>query len=197
MTESLGPEPLQILGQWYREAAALGEELAEAVALATVSAAGQPRCRMVLWRGVEQGSLTFFTNYESRKAAEIEHEPRVALTFHFRKLERQVRVEGTARRANEEVSDAYFAQRPRDSQLSAWASPQSSVLTGRAELEARYREAEQRFGQGVVERPPFWGGYEVEASRIEFWLGRASRLHDRFCYERLSSGLWGCTRLAP
>ncbi len=127
----------------------------------------------------------------------MEANSHVALVFHWQKLERQVRIEGKIERAPDDVADAYFRTRPRGSQLGAWASPQSEIISGRAELESRIAEVEARFGEGPIPRPPFWGGYRVVPARIEFWQGRVSRLHDRFCYQRQEGDKWSIVPLAP
>jgi pyridoxamine 5'-phosphate oxidase len=151
---------------------------------------------MMLLKGVEDGGFVFFTNYESRKAAEIESNPRVALVFHWAVLERQVRVEGTVSRLDAAASEAYFRTRPRGSRIGAWASRQSRPLADRSELEARVREHETRFPGGEVPLPPFWGGFRLAPQAIEFWQGKINRLHDRLRFERAGSG-WKATRLYP
>jgi pyridoxamine 5'-phosphate oxidase len=165
--------------------------------LATVDARGIPSARVVLLRGLDSGGFIFYTNMQSRKAREMQANPYVALVFYWQKLERQVRIEGKIEHTSDDVADAYFRTRPRGSQLGAWASPQSETLASRAELEARIAEMEARFGEGPIPRPPFWGGYRVVPARIEFWQGRVSRLHDRFCYQRQEGDVWTITRLAP
>ncbi|MDX2055243.1 MAG: pyridoxamine 5'-phosphate oxidase [Polyangiaceae bacterium] len=192
----LSEDPWKSLELWYREAEAAGESMVDAMALATVDAKGQPRARIVLYKGIIEGKVAFFTNYRSPKALEIGGNPRVALTFHFRSLTRQVRLEGCAVKLSAEASDAYFATRPRESQIGAWASPQSEVIATREELERRTDEVRARFGQGAVPRPDFWGGFGVEVERFEFWLGAEFRLHDRFVYTPAGVG-WRGQRLAP
>src|SRR5690606_10176781 len=153
--------PLLLLDAWVAEAARAGHTLPEAMTLATVSAEGRPSARVVLYKGLSRGGLTFFTNYESRKARELEATPHAAVVFHWAALQRQIRVEGYVERLSAEESDAYFATRPRDSQLGAWASPQSSVVTSRQQLEGNLEEFARRFADRPVPRPPHWGGYRL------------------------------------
>ena len=166
------------------------------VALATADRHGQPSVRIVLLRGVDQRGFVFFTNYNSRKASELDGNPRAALCFHWVALDEQIRVEGRVERIAGAESDEYFASRPRGSQLGAWASDQSSVLPSREILEEKYREIEARFGDRPVPRPPFWGGYRLIPERVEFWYGRPDRLHDRVLYRR-DGGHWTIERLYP
>jgi pyridoxamine 5'-phosphate oxidase len=165
-------------------------------ALATADAKGRPSVRMVLLRGVDERGFVFHTNYNSRKARELTENPRAALCFHWPTLEEQVRIEGQVERLPPGESDAYFASRPRGSQLGAWASDQSAVLSSRETLEEAYREIERRFADGPVPRPPFWGGFRLVPERIEFWFGRPDRLHDRILYNRTADG-WTIERLYP
>jgi pyridoxamine 5'-phosphate oxidase len=194
--QHLDADPLRQFMRWFSDAESAGEPEAPAMVLATVDAEGRPSARVVLLRGIDGRGFIFYTNMRSRKAREMQANPQVALTFHWQKLERQVRVEGAVEIAPSDVADAYFKTRPRGSQLGAWASPQSEVLESRAELEARIAEIEARFGDGPIPRPPFWGGYRVVPSRVEFWQGRVSRLHDRFRYARAGES-WSIVRLAP
>lgn len=189
--------PLSFFQRWYGEAEEAGIYLPEAMTLATSTADGRPSARMVLLKGVEDDGFTFFTNYESRKSRELEENPRGALVFHWPILERQVRVEGTVSRIPEEESEAYFRTRPRGSRIGAWASAQSRPVESREELEEAVRETEARFIEGDVPLPPFWGGWRLRPERIEFWQGRANRLHDRLLYERDGSDDWRVTRLSP
>jgi pyridoxamine 5'-phosphate oxidase len=192
----LRADPMEQLALWLQEALAAGIAEPNAMALATVGAGGVPACRMVLLRGIELGSAVFFTNLESRKALELAAEPRCALLWWWGPLERQVRLEGRARALPRERSAAYFATRPRASQLAAWASPQSRPLQDRADLEARLAAVAARFGSGDVPLPPTWGGYAVVPAALEFWQGRPARLHDRFRFER-AGATWTRRRLAP
>ena len=166
------------------------------VALATADAEGHPSVRMVLLRGVDEHGFSFFTNYNSRKARDLDGNPHAALCFHWIALDEQIRVEGRVERLTAEESDRYFAGRPRGSQLGAWASAQSTVLPAREKLEQEYRSTEERFAGQPVPRPPFWGGFRIVPTRIEFWYGRPDRLHDRIVYERSGEG-WKIERLYP
>ena len=166
------------------------------VALATADASGRPSVCMVLLRGIDERGFVFFTNYGSRKGQELDRNPQASLCFYWPTLDEQIRVEGTIERLSEEESDAYFASRPRGSQLGAWASAQSRVLPSRESLEQEYRATEARFGDQLVPRPPFWGGYRLEPSQVEFWYGRPDRLHDRLLYTRDGGG-WRIERLYP
>jgi pyridoxamine 5'-phosphate oxidase len=188
-------DPFEQFTRWLDEAIAACVPEPNAMSLATVDAAGAPSSRIVLLKSVDARGLVFHTNYDSRKGRELEANPRVALLFFWPELERQVRVTGRAEHASAAESDAYFAQRPRESQLGAWASPQSAKIASRDVLEARLAEVRARFA-GTVERPPRWGGVRVVPARFEFWQGRASRLHDRLQWTREADG-WHIARLAP
>jgi pyridoxamine 5'-phosphate oxidase len=165
-------------------------------ALATSDRAGRPSVRIVLIRGADARGFAFFTNYASRKAVELAENPRAALCIHWPLLDEQIRIEGQVARLPDDESDEYFASRPRGSQLGAWASDQSQILPSRATLEERYLGVERRFEGSPVTRPPFWGGYRLVPDRIEFWQGRADRLHDRLLYLR-EGDTWRTERLYP
>ncbi len=167
------------------------------VTLATADATGRVSARIVLVRQFDERGFVFYTNYQSRKARDLEQNPRVALCFYWPSLDEQVRVEGRAERTSAEESDAYFASRPRGHQIGAWASRQSEALASRAVLEATQLELDAGYAGQPVPRPPFWGGYRVVADRLEFWRAGADRLHDRFAYSRHADGSWTVERLYP
>ena len=192
----LAPDPFTMFSHWFHAVRTAGVLEPNAMVLSTVSADGQPSARTVLLKGLTAHGFVFFTNYESRKAAELAANPRCCLLFGWYQLQRQVRVEGVASRVPRAETEAYFATRPRDSQLGAWASPQSAVVGSRAELDAAYAETEARFAADDVPAPPHWGGYLVIPHRVEFWQGRRSRMHDRLAYRR-EGGQWVTERLAP
>jgi pyridoxamine 5'-phosphate oxidase len=191
-----GRDPIELFREWFGAARRAGIFLPEAMTVATATPDGAPSARMMLLKGVEQGGFVFFTNYESRKAGELEANPRAALVFHWAVLERQVRVEGRIERLSPPESEAYFRTRPRGSRLGAWASKQSRPLGDRAELENRVREHAARFPGDEIPLPSFWGGYRLVPQRIEFWQGRLDRLHDRLRFEWDGSG-WRSVRLYP
>lgn len=191
------PDPFDRFRDWYGEACESSLALPAAMSLATVGADGRPAARMVLLSSFDRRGFVFHTNYESEKGLEIAASPVATLVFWWEPLNRQVRIEGAVERTAPEESDAYFAARPRGSQLGAWASQQSRPLTRRDDLLARMREAETRYEGGPVPRPPHWGGYRVVPRSFEFWTGRDDRLHERLRYDRTSTGGWIVTLLDP
>jgi pyridoxamine 5'-phosphate oxidase len=188
-------DPIAQFRRWLGDAERAAVPLPNAMAVATADARGRPSVRHVLCRGVDDRGFQFFTNHESRKGRELAENPGAALVFLWKELDRQVHVAGPATTLSDEESDEYFAGRPRDAQLGAWASAQSRAIDGRAALEARLAETAERF-PGNVPRPSHWGGYLVRPDTIEFWQGRRHRLHDRFLYTAEASG-WRVERLAP
>ncbi|MBS0326767.1 MAG: pyridoxamine 5'-phosphate oxidase [Proteobacteria bacterium] len=188
-------DPFRQFARWFDEAGAAGIRDPNAMVLASAGPGGQPSARVVLLKGVDARGFVFYTNYASRKARELAPDAPAALLFFWPGLERQIRIEGIVERVGGPESDAYFATRPRESQLGAWASPQSSPIPDRGWLDTSYAECAARF-DGRVPRPPHWGGIRVLPSRFEFWQGRASRLHDRLVWTRTDGG-WTLGRLAP
>jgi pyridoxamine 5'-phosphate oxidase len=196
LTESaVERDPFVQFAKWYAEARAVVKPHPNAAALAT-AAGGRASVRMVLVKDHDRNGFVFYTNYASRKARELRRSARASLLFYWGTLERQVRVDGRIEKVTRRESDGYFATRPRGSQLSAWASPQSETMPGRAALEERYAAAAARY-TGEVPRPPSWGGYRLIPETIEFWQGRDDRLHDRIRYGRTRNGRWRIERLAP
>lgn len=189
-------DPVELFGRWFEAARDEDIALPEAVALATATPEGRPSVRMVLLKGVDQSGFTFFTNYESRKAEELDANPHAALCFHWKELDRQVRVTGGVTRVSTEESREYFDSRPMGSKIGAWASQQSRPLESREVLEARVAESTERFAEASIPLPPFWGGYRLDPDRIEFWQGRQDRLHDRIAFDRDGEG-WTAVRLYP
>jgi pyridoxamine 5'-phosphate oxidase len=192
----LASDPLEQFRSWFAEAGA-ALEVPEAMALATATPGGAPSARMVLLKGFDERGLVFFSHYTSRKGRELEANPQAALLFHWSPLGRQVRVEGRVEPVSAEESDAYFTTRPRGAQLGALASRQSEPLGSRAELDERLAGLKSDLHERAVPRPPTWGGFRLVPAAWEFWQHRASRLHDRFRYEREPSGAWGVERLFP
>jgi pyridoxamine 5'-phosphate oxidase len=189
-------DPIELFTSWFEAARGAGVLLPEAVTLATATPDGFPSARMVLLKDVDARGFAFFTNYGSRKARELEANPRAALCIHWAVLQRQVRVTGRVARVNAEESAEYFATRPRGSQIGAWASQQSQRLPSREDLERTVRDLGDKYAGQDVPLPPFWGGYRLEPLEIEFWQGRADRLHDRLVFTRAADG-WSTQRLYP
>ena len=190
-------DPIRQFQIWLDEAIEAKLPLPEAMTLATATSDGRPSARMVLLKQVDQEGFVFYTNYRSAKARQLDANPYAALVFYWAQLERQVRVEGSVVRTSLQESRDYFQTRPRESQIGAWASDQSEVISGREALEQRAQELEALYCGRDVDCPEHWGGYRVRPERIEFWKGRLGRLHDRILYERDASGLWTISRLAP
>ena len=193
--DSVASDPLIQFNTWLDEA--LNTEItdANAMTVATVDADCRPSSRVVLLKGLDEQGFVFFTNYDSKKGSDLAANPNVSLSFFWPQLQRQVIISGTAEKISVDVSAAYFRTRPVDSQIAAWASDQSSPLDSRAALDAKFQEMRKKFGDNIP-LPPFWGGYRVLPERIEFWQGRASRLHDRIVYQ-LVDGRWIIERLSP
>lgn len=194
---AVNADPITQFSLWLNEAITAAVHEPTAMVLSTVSAAGAPSSRVVLLKGIDDGSMLFYTNYESRKGQELTQNPHAALLFFWPELERQVRIEGAVERLSEETSTAYFHSRPFESQLGAASSPQSQVVASREELDHRFAElAAANAGRTIIERPVHWGGFALKPHTIEFWQGRASRMHDRIRF-RKTDGAWVIERLAP
>ena len=216
----LAPEPIAQFRKWFDQAAGarpsgrvrkfcirlykalllgVGAEPLDltAATLATADKQGRPSARVVLLKGVDQRGFVFFTNYDSRKGQELAANPQAALDFYWSDQERQVCIAGEVSKLPPEESDVYFQTRPRGSRVAAWASQQSALIRDRAALEAKWKEIEARYAGQDIPRPPFWGGYRLSPTRIEFWQGRPNRLHDRFCYTRQPDNTWRIERLSP
>jgi pyridoxamine 5'-phosphate oxidase len=194
---NVATDPVVQFNTWFDEALKGGVVEPNAMSLATVSKDNRPSCRIVLLKGVENGQFTFYTNYQSHKGRELDESPVCALTFFWAPLERQVRIEGTVTRIQDDRSEAYFQSRPRGSQIGAWSSPQSSIIDNREILDQRAMQIEKKYeGYAVLPKPKQWGGYQVLPTMIEFWQGRQNRLHDRIEYLKVD-GKWKVHRLAP
>lgn len=193
----LDQNPIQQFQIWFQDALNASIEHVNAMTLSTVDQNKHPKSRIVLLKGIEENQFVFFTNYQSHKGAQMAHNKHIALNFYWHELQRQVRIEGEVHQISEEDSIQYFATRPIESQLGAWASHQSEALESRELLEARYQEIKKKYESAEVPKPPHWGGYAVAPTYIEFWQGRASRLHDRFCYQKAEGDTWSIQRLNP
>lgn len=189
-------DPVQVLREWFEDAKKSAILMPDSMCLATSTPDGRPSARMVLLKRIDSRSIVFYTNYQSRKGGELEANPHAAAVLHWVVLQRQIRIEGPVERVDREDSEAYFHSRDRGSQIGAWASKQSRALSGRAELEERERDMREKFDDGPVPLPDFWGGFRIHIDAIEFWQGRANRLHDRMRFN-WRDGEWDTTRLYP
>lgn len=192
----VSPDPISELARWMNEAIAADVLEPTAMTLATADGDGVPSARIVLCKGIDESGLTFFTNYESQKGRELLANPRAALVFFWKELERQVRVTGVVSKVPRAESEAYYRTRPLGSRIGAWASAQSEPVASRAELTNRFAAAEAKYAESEPPLPAFWGGYRLVPDMIELWQGRPSRMHDRLQYTRVGSG-WTLTRLCP
>jgi pyridoxamine 5'-phosphate oxidase len=193
---SVSPDPLIEFGRWFEEALKAEARDPNAMTLATANAEGAPSARIVLLKGFDERGFVFFTDYRSRKGAELAENPRAALVFYWPELERQVRITGGTMQTDRQESEEYFRSRPRGSRLGAWISHQSQVIAGRQQLDERVPELERRYPGDDVPLPPYWGGFRLRPDSIEFWQGRSSRLHDRIRYGRNGES-WRIERLSP
>ena len=197
LEKDLAKNPFRQFEKWFQEAEAAKVSEPNAMTLATTGRDGRPAARTVLLKGCDGRGFVFYTNYESRKGRELDANPHAALLFLWVAIERQVTAEGPVARVSREESEAYFHSRPRASQLAAWASPQSTMIAGRAVIEESYRVIEKKYEGREVPLPPNWGGFRLMPETVEFWQGRRSRLHDRLRYRRETNGDWVIERLAP
>lgn len=193
----MNPNPVEQFREWFEGAAAAALPLPDAITLATASADGTPSARMVLLKEFDERGFVFYTNYESRKGRELEANPRAAIVCYWVTLDRQIRITGRVSKVSRQESEAYFRTRPLDSRLSAWASGQSRVVESREVLESAMKELEEKYKDGNVPLPPYWGGYRLAPDEIEFWQNRPGRLHDRFLYTKQQDGTWLLERLSP
>ena len=197
LESDLDKNPFRQFARWFDEAKAGPRRLPEAMTVSTCGSDGVVSSRVCLLKDFDEHGFVFYTNYNSRKGVQISENPRVSLCLYWEELDRQVRIEGAAVKTTAEEADAYFATRPRGSQLGAWASCQSAVIPGRGDLDQRFHELESNYGDRPVPRPPHWGGYRVIPVEIEFWQGREDRLHDRFVYRLREPKDWIIERLSP
>jgi pyridoxamine 5'-phosphate oxidase len=197
LESDLDPNPFVQFERWFDDAKRAQPAMPEAMTLATADQQGCVSARIVLMKSFDARGFVFFTNYNSRKSSQLRDNPRGALVFYWSALERQVRVEGAVVKTTEEESDAYFASRARGSQLGAWASEQSRVIAGRGDLDERFRQMDSTYRDLPIPRPPHWGGYRLIPIAMEFWQGRADRLHDRFVYRLREAKDWVIERMAP
>lgn len=195
--KDVNANPIVQFEHWFNEALAAEVHEPNAMTLSTATTDGRPSARIVLLKGVDHNGFVFFTNYLSRKGKELNKNPLAALTFFWGPLERQVRVEGTIEKLSKEASEKYFHSRPKGSQIGAVASPQSQEIAGRDVLEQKWTELEAQYADKEVPKPTYWGGYVLKPTLVEFWQGRASRLHDRIVYKKADKNNWKIVRLAP
>jgi pyridoxamine 5'-phosphate oxidase len=195
--ESAGNNPFHFFEQWMNEAIATEIPEPNAMNLATISSENKPSSRIVYLRGFSQAGLIFYTNYGSRKGIELREKRFASVNFYWQALERQVRIEGKVYKISDKESDDYFASRPRESQISAWASHQSNIISGRHEIERSFIEVSKKYENKAVPRPPFWGGLCLKPDYFEFWQGRENRLHDRIMFESDNNNNWSTYRLSP
>lgn len=194
--KDMNKDPMQQFAMWWQQAIESKIDEPNAMTLATCTSSGKPSARIVLLKGIKENEFIFFSNYNSRKGKEMEDNPLVSLLFFWKELERQVRIEGPVKKISDEESDEYFSQRPRESQIGAWSSPQSAVIDNRHILQMNYQKYDEQFGTEKIPRPHHWGGFAVMPQSIEFWQGRPGRLHDRLQYT-FSENKWIMKRLAP
>jgi pyridoxamine 5'-phosphate oxidase len=197
LEKDVDPNPVLQFEKWWQQAIESKIDEVNAMTLSTSTSSGIPSSRIVLLKGIQQMGFTFFTNYDSRKGKEIEENSQVALLFFWKEMERQVRIEGIAKKISGKESDEYFNSRPRESRIGAWSSPQSTVIINRNVLEENEQKYEKEFDKKEVPRPPNWGGYNVQPQLMEFWQGRPGRLHDRIQYTKHQKNHWLIDRLAP
>jgi pyridoxamine 5'-phosphate oxidase len=195
--ETAGTDPIAFFSRWFAEAQTAQIYEVNAMTLATAGAGNTPHARIVLLKGLDERGFIFFTNYKSNKGSDLDANPKAALVFFWKELERQVRIEGTVEKVSAKESDTYFNSRPLGSRIGAAASPQSQVIKDRQELEDVYAQTADLYKDKSIARPDFWGGYRIQPTRIEFWQGRSSRLHDRIVFTANENGGWNRSRLAP
>lgn len=194
---NLDPNPFAQFGKWYEPALTKIPINPNSMTLATADKDGVPSARIVLLKGYDENGFVFYTNYESRKGRELDENPLAALVFYWNVLNKQIRITGSVSRITREESEAYFRTRPKESQLGAWASKQSSVIESREALDQAFRDLEEKYNGDDIPLPPFWGGFRLAPDTFEFWEGRTGRLHDRFRYSRKPDGEWIIERLSP